>query len=155
MSPAAELEPDPAFLDHLEWQLRTELRREARFAPREVAPAWRRLKTAALIAASLALGGATVVAAERVQQSREAEILAAQAQVRIDLQRSRSELAAKRLADASMRVGAGIATQAELERAEQVQTSELARLRRLALDLAEVELSGREPRDELDAPLVG
>ena len=152
---STDIDPDPAFLDHLEWQLRTELRREARFAPREVAPVWKRLKMAALVAASLALGGATVVAAERVQQSRQAELLAAQTRVRIDLQRSRADLAAKRLAEASTRVEAGIATQAEVGRAQVARALEQMRLRRLELDLSELELSGREPRDEIDAPLVG
>jgi|SoiMethySBSTD1v2_1073268.scaffolds.fasta_scaffold707151_1 hypothetical protein len=151
---STDTDPDPAFLDHLEWQLRTELRREARFAPREAAPMWKRLKIAALVAASLALGGASVVAAERVQQSREAEILAAQTRVRIDLQRSRTDLAAQRLSEASTRVQAGIATQAEVGRAEVARALEQMRLRRLELDLSELELSGREPRDELDAPLV-
>jgi hypothetical protein len=155
MSTASDSEPDPAFLDHLEWQLRTQLRREARFAPREVAPVWtRRLKTAALVAASLALGGATVVAAERVQQSREAQILAQQTRVRIDLQRSRAELAQQRLAQATERVQVGIATQSEAEQAELARTLEQIRLRRLELELSEVELSGREPRDALDSALV-
>jgi hypothetical protein len=149
-----DIDPDPAFLDHLEWQLRSELRREARFSRREVAPVWKRLKMATLVAASLLLGGATVVAAERVQQSREAEILAAQTRVRIELQRSRTDLAAKRLAEASTRVEAGIATQAEVGRAEVARAIEQVRLRRLQLDLSELELSGREPRDEIDAPLV-
>ena len=151
---STDTDPDPAFLDHLEWQLRAELRRAARFKPREVPAVLKRLKMAALVAASLMLGGATVVAAERVQQSREAELLAAQTRVRIDLQRSRADLAVKRLAEASTRVEAGIATQAEVGRAEFARTLEQMRLRRLQLDLTELELSGREPRDEIDAPLV-
>jgi len=151
---STDTDPDPAFLDHLEWQLRTELRREARFKAREVAPVWKRVKMAALVAASLTLGGATVVAAERVQQSREAELLAAQTRVRIELQRSRADLAEKRLAEASSRVEAGIATQAEIGRAEAARALEQMRLRRLQLDLSELELSGREPRNEIDAPLV-
>jgi hypothetical protein len=156
MNPELDSVPDPVFLEHLEWQLRTELRREARFAPSKAAsPVWKRARTAALVAASLVLGGATVVAAERVQQSREAEILAAKASVRIEAQRSRAELAEKRLAETTARAAAGITTQAEVQRAELAHALESLVLQRAQVDLTEVQLSGREPRDELDAPLVG
>lgn len=155
MSTESQDVPDPVFLEHLEWQLCTELRREARFAPRTTAsPIWKRVRTAALIAASLVLGGATVVAAERVQQSREAEILAAKAQVRIELQHTRAQFALKRRDEAAARAQAGVATQTEVERADLAQMLETLELRRVELDLTELERSGREPRSELDAPLV-
>lgn len=66
-------QPDPEFARFLEWQTRTELRRRDRFeAPRGALPSVPRpLRATALVLVSLLIGGGSVLAMERLQDSRE------------------------------------------------------------------------------------
>jgi len=133
---AFETQPDPEFLAHLEWQVRTEARRESRFAKPAPAIGWRRLRAAAVLVLALGLGAGGVFAAQEL----------ADARLRMATQ-ERDELRASFEAGA---IGAGECAQAERER----QQLEHARAR-LLNEAAEVAQTGREPSDRISAPLVG
>ena len=85
-------EPSPEFTRFLEWQTRTELRREARFRPvRRRAPILARwTQMAALVLFSVVLGGGAVYAMERLEDSRAVEVL-------IERNRLETELAERAL----------------------------------------------------------
>ena len=78
-------EPDSQFVEHLEWQIRSSLRRRDRFALPVPSGALRVARTAALVLLSLMGGAGAVVAAERIQDSRERELLLAQTSIEVDM----------------------------------------------------------------------
>ncbi|MEM1452120.1 MAG: hypothetical protein AAF957_13300 [Planctomycetota bacterium] len=150
-------EPSPEFTRFLEWQTRTTLRRGDRFA--DDRPASSRLprlaRIAALVLASLFAGAGAVVAAERIQESRELEVL-------LEQNRVRGELAARRVAAAKELEAAA---RRAYEMGSQSITStfgatlRVAELEReaahLELDRAELVGARREVDLRLSAPLVG
>jgi len=152
---AFETQPDPEFLAHLEWQVRTEARRESRFAKPAPAIGWRRLRAAAVLVLALGLGAGGVFAAQELQRSREAGLRSAQWKVRCELADARLRMATQerdelRASFEAGAIGAGECAQAERER----QQLEHARAR-LLNEAAEVAQTGREPSDRISAPLVG
>ncbi|MEM9383362.1 MAG: hypothetical protein AAGB93_25695, partial [Planctomycetota bacterium] len=150
-------EPSPEFTRFLEWQTRTTLRRDERFDEERAAGSRlpRLARMAALVLASLIAGAGAVVAAERVQESRELEVLLEQNRVRLELA-ERRVAAAKELESAA---------KSAVEMGRRSVTSTFgATLRvaamerdaaRLALDRAELVGARREVDPRLSAPLVG
>ncbi len=147
-----EAEPDPQFLAHLEWQVRTATRREGRFPKRMPAIGLRRLGAAAVILLALAAGAGCVVAAQQLQQSREASLRAAQWSVRCELASVRLRAATAERDQARTRFEAGIVSSEEFAALE-LERSRLEHARaRLDNEAAEVARTGREPSDSLCAP---
>ena len=103
---------------------------------------------------SLALGAGAVLAADRLRDLREREILIARAELLIDVQRARL---ARRATESERRErlhAAGVLGTEELAATRFEREEAQYELRRLELDGEEVRASGREPDDELDAALA-
>jgi len=140
---------DPEFVSHLEWQVRTALRREQRFARPVQSRSGGRMKIATLVLVSALLGAGGVVV------NRQQELLLAEVQgnlrlagMEMDLLMSQYEEVEKRYQDGLVPREAILNARLALLRAE-------ARLQRLQLDEEEILATGQEPQDELSAPLVG
>ena len=150
-------DPSPEFTQYLEWQTRTELRREKRFSrPSPSMPRLTRVaRIAALVLFSLFSGAGVVIAAERIQESRELEIM-------LDRNRVVLELAERRIATAGevqererLLFESGFIPQSEMT-ATSVWIGELERDRdHLRLDRVEMETARRKVDGRLSAPLVG
>jgi hypothetical protein len=150
-----EAEPDPEFLAHLEWQVRTAARREVRFAQPAPSRGWRRLRVAAVLVLALATGAGCVLGAQQLRQSREASLRAAQWNVRCELANARLRAATADRDEARARSEAGLVGVEEFAAAER-ERSRLEHARaRLDNEAAEVGRTGREPSDLISAPLVG
>jgi hypothetical protein len=150
-----ETDPDPEFLAHLEWQVRTSARRESRFARPAATRGWRGLRAVAALLLAFAIGAGGVFAAQQLQQSREADLRAAQWGVRLRLASERLRAAIEDRDEARARFDAGVTGQDELLAAERDrQRVELA-CARLESEATEVAETGLEPSDRISAPLVG
>ena len=148
-----EAEPDPEFLAHLEWQVRTATRREGRFSKRTHTVGLRRLGAAAVVLLALAAGAGCVVVAQHFRQSHEASLRAAQWNLRCDLAGVRLRAATADRDEARVRFEAGIVSSGELAALE-LERSRLENARaRIDNEAAEVARTGREPSDSLSAPL--
>lgn len=147
-------EPDPEFVEHLEWQIQSSLRRRDRFALPVRSGALRAARTAALVMLSLLGGAGAVVAAERIQESRDRVLLLAQTGIEVEMAELQLEFVNKALTRvrrlvALSAVGPGTVLEAEAEvvRAE-------VKVSVLLVDLEEIAHTGNLPRNELSAPLV-
>lgn len=154
-------EPDPGFVQHLEWQLRTALRRRARFAPvepRAAPPAGRRLRMVALALLSLTAGAAGVVASEQIvdarRTTRERELLLARADVEVASAERREQLLAERHERARLLGEAGVVSASELRDVELALREARVERERRALEREEIVAAGRAPDPGLGAPLV-
>lgn len=150
----ANHEPDPRFLDHLEWQIQMEQRRKNRFAQ----PTPGRLKGitryVALVALSLSIGAASVVAHERIQGSRERDLLLMQADLEMEKAKLHLEAAHNHAQLIQQRVDAGIVSSQELSGAHAALVETENELRRCQLDREEIAISGTSVRNDLAAPRV-
>ena len=145
-------EPAPEFMAHLEWQIRTAVRRERRLA--SPATGLRRLRTATAIAVAIIVGAAGGIASGQIQEARQRDMLVQSARGEEELLRTRLELARAEYEDARRRFEVGTAGRESLIAAElQVRAMETA-LQRLHVDLAEIRATSASPRNDLDAPLV-
>lgn len=147
-------EPDRQFADNLEWQIGGEIRRRNR-AVANVRPLWTLARTAALVVVSMGLGAAAMGASAHIEQSSRTEALTASLQVRLDVARQRLEVAGSEIERVEERIRLGTAMPIERQSARLFVAESEAEVRRLELQLDEVNRSGREPRDDLSAPRVG
>lgn len=146
-------EPRPEFVSHLEWQIRSAIRRETRLtAPVGGA---RRFRAAAAIAAALIVGVAGGVASGQVQDARQRQLLMLRASTEMQLVQTRYELAKAEYEQARTRFEVGLAGRESVSAAEQHVRAMQTELKRLQLNLAEVQATSAPPNDALDAPLVG
>jgi len=152
---AFETEPDPEFLAHLEWQVRTAARREGRFGGKAVSGSgWRRMRGAAAIALTLCLGAGGVLAAQELQRAREADLRTAQWQVRCTLVNAHVRAATAERDEVRRGFEAGLRDAGELAAVErQFQRVEHERAR-VENELEEVAYTGREPSNRLSAPTI-
>jgi hypothetical protein len=146
-------EPDPRFVDSLEWQLGRELRRMKTDTARR--PALRRLKLTGLVLVSVALGAAAMAASQQIQDSWRRELLESRLEVQLRMARQRLDMQRNAVGPIRERVEQGLQTDRELAQLDLQITEAEAEARILELKLDEVRRSGREPLDELSAPLVG
>jgi hypothetical protein len=152
--PIGAHEPEPGFRAHLEWQIESALRRETRFA----APAGSvmpRLRAALMLAAALAAGGIAVIAAEQVQDGRQRNALIESARSEEALVRLRLDLARADYQDARRRFEIGTAGRETLQAAERQVRAMETELKRIQLDIEEIQATSAAPRNELHAPIVG
>lgn len=147
--------PDPDFVRNLEWQVRTAVRREGRFARPAERGSLRIVKVAVIVAVALIGGASATLAVQHVQQSRAAALYHHRAEIEFALAHRRVALIAARAERLQQERHAGLSPASEVERA--IDTLARARteeqLRRSELD--EVMLSGRAADDSLAAPRVG
>lgn len=149
--------PRDGFVDRLEWQISSELRRRQRSGPATWLPS-SPLKAAAAIVfvvlASMAAGGAAVAAAVQAQNNERRDVLVSGYERRVELARQRLALNTSHLRMWEREVAVGVKRPEDMQTA-QLEVAEAEReLKLLELDLQEVRLTGREPRAEISAPLV-
>lgn len=149
------IEPDGQFVDRLGWQLASEFRRleRMRTAGKVVVP--RRLVATSLLAGVLLSGVAAIKAADYFKDSWRRKIEVARAATEVELKKARLASFREQAARTEELFSNGL-IEAE-ERMMMAFAAESAQrdLDRALLSLDEVESSGRPPRDELFAPLVG
>lgn len=146
-------DPDPRFLEHLEWQLGRELRR-GRSAAGMTRQGVRVLKIAGLMLGSVALGAAGMGASQQLSEAWRKELLQARLEVQLEQARQRVRMQQETLQLARERVEEGTQEERELMYLEfQIAQAE-ADAKATELELAEVRNSGREPLGELSSPLV-
>ena len=147
-------EPDPQFLDRLEWQLKGELRRQNRSgAPDRLST--RILKIAALMVVSVGLGAGAMGASQQLQESWRAELLEARLEVQLEMAQQRLQMQRETLEHTRGEVEQGIRTARDLMYAELQIAQAQSEAAITQLEFEEIRESGREPLGELSSPLVG
>lgn len=148
-------EPDPRFIEHLEWQTERALRRRDRFTR----PSYNRTtavaRTLILILFCTLSGAGLVVAAEKIQVARQQELLLESNRVELALARRRVDRASEGVQAAEARHGAGMTDELQVQSARHAYEFSLWRVQRLQLDRVEIEVSGRAPDLSITADLVG
>lgn len=146
--------PRPEFRAHLEWQIESALRREARFAE----PSSKRLPrlgSALALLAAMAIGAVGAAAQGGLAESRERDELVSAVKSEQALARMRLDLARAGYDEAKRKVDVGAASRSTLQLAEtQLEAIESA-MKKLALDVEEIQATAKAPRNDLQAPLVG
>jgi multidrug resistance efflux pump len=148
-------EPAPDFVSHLEWQLRTALRREDRFSAPMVHHQGGKMKAVALIMVSALLGAGGVVANDEWQEARDREILIAEVTSNIELATLELDVLMERMEEMTRRFRVGVIDEETLRAAGVALREAEVGLATLQLDLEEIRVSGMPPRNEVSAPLVG
>ena len=144
-------EPDPRFVESLEWQLGRELRRAQRTSRR---PGVRFLKTGGLIAGSVVLGAAAMGFSQQLSDAWRRELAEARLEVQVELARQRVQVQLEALGLTREQVEQGVRSDRDLIYFElQIARAE-ADAKYVVLQLEEVRRSGREPQGELSSPLV-
>jgi hypothetical protein len=148
-------EPNPQFVERLEWQLATEYRRmkRQRSSGRVAVP--RRMVAFAIVAGVLLTGVAAIRAAEFVQDAWRKKIEVARAETEVLLQQARLQSGREMAARTEALAAKGLARQEEYRVLKLGQEQAGLDLERSRLNLEEVKRSGVAPRDELYAPFVG
>jgi hypothetical protein len=140
--------PDPEFVDRLEWQLRSQLRREREFEARTRRRGW--IRAAATVVLSLAFGYATAIAAQQLGDRGEARYLRIAAEGQLELAEMRVRWIAETLQELAGRSDPDDyrTLQFELQQASWDRDD-------MQRQLEEINAAGGEIRQELTAPLVG
>jgi hypothetical protein len=147
-------EPDPQFLNKLEWQLAGELRRlNRRGGPHPVSI--RVLKIAALMLLSVGLGAGAMEASQQIQESWRTELLEVRTEIQLEIARQRVEAQREALEETREEVEQGLRHTDELMQEEQQIAQAQSLVDIMELRLEEIRESGREPLGELSSPLVG
>lgn len=149
-------EPSERFIERLGQEIGVEVRR------RNLQPSpalwWKAsgLKTAAVAAAlvvvSMAVGGAMVAAAYQNESREQREALASLYERKVQLAQLQMEAARQQLQAAERRVAVGLENNNAAMEQRQGMIEAEAQLRIAKLNLEEVRMTGREPRDEVSAP---
>jgi outer membrane protein TolC len=151
-------EPSDRFVERLGQEIGAEVRRRNRQPqPAPVWPAFGLKAVAAaavLVAVSMAIGGAVVAATYQNENREQREALAGVYERKIQLEQLRLDAAKQQLQAAERRVAVGLVDQdAGLEARQGVVEAD-AQLRIAMLNLEEVRITGRDPRDEVSAPPI-
>lgn len=149
----ARHEPDKQFVENLEWQIGGEIRRRSR-AVVGAHPAWRLARAALLVVVSMAFGAAAMGASYQIEESWRRDLLLAGLEVRVELARQRAQLAAVELQRVQRQFEVGIVDEQTRSMTELQVADARAQVTMLELDLEEVRAGGREPRNDVAAPLV-
>ena len=150
-------EPDPEFAKRLEWQVETEIRRADRFAPPPPSRRrlWGSLRMLAAIGFALTVGACGAMAVQKMRRSQDADVLLCS----MDLRRNIAEARAKSLTLECDRierlVGAGLASQDDLDDCQHRRLSAQVELGRLDCDAAEIAARGTEPSNRLSSDSPG
>lgn len=150
------LEPDRQFVERLEWQLASELRRRSGLRRPRARIAVPRSIAVAVVLVGIALAGvAGIKAADLVHDSWRKKIEVARAETGVRLEEARLESQQGRMVRAEDRFKLGVIPEEELLLARAAHDRAALDLERARLNLDEVKRSGFAPRDELYAPLLG
>ena|GEM_PF-2313852 len=148
-------QPRPEFVSYLQWQVQTAMQRRDRFSAPVRQGGMPVLRVAAIILVSVLCGAAGVLAREGIQDIKNKEILLAEVDGQIRLAELQLRLMRTRLQEGQEQhrnglVGDEVVLAATLKCLEV--ESQVARLR---LDREEISLTGKEPQNDLSAPLIG
>jgi outer membrane protein TolC len=113
------------------------------------------MKIAAMVLVSALLGAGGVVVKDQVQEAREQEILLAEVEGNLRLAEMEMDLVVTQYEQVEDRYQAGIVSQEAILSARLSVLKAETHHSRLQLDEEEIRATGRAPRDELSAPLVG
>jgi hypothetical protein len=147
-------EPRPEFVSHLEWQLRTALQREHRFTEPVKSQIGGKMKIGALVLASALMGAGGVVVGNEVQEAKAQEIRVLEAEGRVEMASLELEIVRSQFMDIERMFEVGTVDEESLMEARVMVAEAESALVLAQLDLEELRLTGREPDDELTAPLV-
>jgi len=148
-------DPDPRFLEHLEWQTERALRRRDRFSRPVPTGALRTVRTLALVLLCTFSGAGFVVAAERIQSVRQAEILLERNRVEGILAEHRVARATESAERAEVLFASGLVGEGRVEEARLAFEQATWDWQHLELDRVEIANTGRAPNLEITAPLAG
>jgi outer membrane protein TolC len=146
--------PSDEFRANLEWQVRTALRREARFAT-PVRRDRRRVSSVIVLLIGLTLGAGAAVASAQVRESRDRAALLTTMESEHRVAEMQLQLASQELALTRRRFAAGVVGRESLLQAESAVRAAEIKLNRIQLNIEEINATGAAPRDEISAPLVG
>ncbi len=149
-------EPDPQFLEKLEWRLESEGRRLRRLNIRsERALNWGNMKMMGIIALSIISGFFVSSTAAYIKDSSQRQLLLAKQEIRIRQIESQNKFLQQRHFGIKKRVDLGILPPGEDKvMGLNILQGEFA-LKKLNLDYEEIAISGRSPQDGLSAPRIG
>ncbi len=148
-------EPTPEFVSRLEWQVRSTLSRRDRFSMPTRRPTQQVVKMAALILISVFCGAPGVATADQVQESRARAILLQQIDLETQLTGAQLQLVRTRLEEVEGLFENDLVNEETVNATKnEVRMVEL-RYARFQLDREEISLTGREPQQNISAPLVG
>jgi len=148
-------EPDPHFLEHLEWQLASTRRRRETFGePTDTLRKRRNIKMIGIVLCSVLTGVMATATTTHLQDVAQGKLYLAQAEIQLQLADSRLELARKNLDFLKERIAVGVIKKEEGDRAEADIVRQEIEKQRLELDFGEVLASHQAARNELSAPLV-
>jgi len=150
-----ETDVDQKFVDHLEWQLRTEFRRQERFTA-QPQPVWRRTgwRAAALVLVSILAGYAGATVAQDASDQERRALLAAQNRIQLELAEQNLGLAEATLSRMQISSNAGVIPEAQLADARLQRAVMERQVAMMHLDVDEQRSTGLTPRHDLAAPLV-
>ena len=156
----SDLQPDPRFVEFLEWQVASEQRRLAAFPDAAPTRAHKRkvVRMAgilALIIASTCLGAAGTYAAVQIDDEALKTLLLTKADILREQALIRFESFTRELDETKPFVENGFATRSELDEIRSRVAVAEADVGARTLDIEETTLTGVAPRDDLGAPLVG
>jgi len=147
-------EPDSEFVERLRRQIESEIRRRDRFP--DVRSGKRRgLTLAALMLLSMGVGAAVTAAAYQAADDARLERLVSAFEIQAGMASDRLELANAELAGLQRDLELGMVRLTEVFEANIRVAAAEAALETVRLDLEEARIMGREPLDDLAAPLVG
>ncbi len=148
-------QPDPEFLGHLKWQVRTASQRQDRFSDPTQPTGWAGAKMIGLVLISAFFGAGAVMATDAVQESRTQEILLTRIQSEIQMASLQLQMTQEALDEVNRQVDQGLVPQEASRQAEVGVQQGQIHIQRLSLDREEILASGKEPNNHLSAPLVG
>lgn len=151
-------EPSDRFIERLGQNIGEEVRRRNREAASTswwpafgLKPA---AAIAALVVASMMVGGAVVAAAYQNENRQQREMLASVYERKIQLAQLRLDAAKQELQAAERRVAVGLENNSAVMEQRQAVVEAEAQMHIARLNLEEVRVTGREPRDEVSAPPI-
>ena len=151
-------EPSDRFIERLGHEIGAEVRRRhalpASTSWRDVVGLKMLAAAAVLVIVSMAVGGAVVAAAYQNENREQRAMLASVYERKVQLEQLKLDAAKQQLQAEERRVSVGLVDQAVMLEAQQGVMEAEANLRIAMLNLAEVQATGREPRDEISAPVV-
>lgn len=147
-------EPTPDFRDHLEREVLRTFRREGRQLEQRRRLTTRRLRAAAVVIVSIAIGASAGMAPAQIRDGARRDSLLQSANAEAQLAMLRLQLARENVADVRRKLEVGALGPESLASAETELRAMEARTMRARFDIEEIAATARPPRDDLNAPLV-
>ena len=149
--------PRDGFVERLEWQISSELRRRHRTGPATWLPA-SPVKAAAVIAflviVSMAAGGAAVAAAVQAQNKERRDLVVSGYEYRVQLAQQRVSAALREVDRVDRQVAVGVEPPGTLQDSRLRLAEAQGMLKTSELELQEARTTGQEAQDQISAPLV-